>query len=103
MNEPSNFERVEFGWWIEVCTAKPICLYYFGCFDSRLEASLAQSGYLDDLNNEGAEIVAVQLKQCKPRQLTILEDELKASDFWLFPPGIELTPILQKIMKKFLP
>ncbi len=76
LNKILNDEPVEFGWWLEICTAQPIATYYFGSFDSQLEAELAKAGYIEDLKQEEAEVVTVRIKQCRPRQLTICEDEL---------------------------
>lgn len=69
-------ERIDFGWWIEVVTALPGCTYYFGPFASIQEAQLAKVGYIEDLRQEGAKEITLQLKQCQPRNLTIFEDEL---------------------------
>lgn len=69
-------ERIDFGWWIEVVTALPGCTYYFGPFASTQEAQLAKVGYIEDLRQEGAKEITLQLKQCQPQNLTIFEDEL---------------------------
>ncbi len=76
LNKIFNDEPVEFGWWLEISTAQPTAIYYFGSFDSQLEAELAKAGYIEDLKQEEAEVVTVRIKQCRPRQLTICEDEL---------------------------
>ncbi len=59
-----------FPWWVEIYTVKPRCLYYFGPFDSMAEAKEYQSGYIEDLEKEGAEGITVAIKQCKPQELT---------------------------------
>ena len=46
---------VGLAYWLEITTEKPECTYYFGPFASREEAISMQSGYLEDLSNEGAE------------------------------------------------
>lgn len=74
-------ECIEFGWWIEIFTIQPISLYYFGLFEQRSDALLAQDGYVEDLRAEGAEIIAIQIKRCQPRQLTMSQFDLKPSDF----------------------
>ena len=61
----------EFGWWIEIITVKPICIYYFGVFNSVYEAEQFKNGYIQDLHQEQAEIVNVEIKQCQPSNLTI--------------------------------
>ena len=58
-------------WWIEISTAQPWCIYYFGPFDSAEEAQSSQAGYIEDLQEEGAEGVSVQIKQCTPTLLTV--------------------------------
>ena len=63
-------------WWLEVHTENPPCTYYFGPFDSALEARALQDGYLEDLRAEQAQIVAVEIKQCQPQQLTICQESL---------------------------
>ncbi len=63
----------EFGWWVEVVTALPSCMYYFGPFGSVQEADLAQVGFFEDLKQEGAKGITIQIKQCQPRTLTVFE------------------------------
>ncbi len=57
-------------WWLEIYTDYPRCLYYFGPFDSREEAEHEQDGFLEDLRQEGAENIGVNIKQCQPPFLT---------------------------------
>ncbi len=57
-------------WWIEIYTDFPRCLYYFGPFNSELEAKTYQGGYIEDLQQEGAEGIVIQIKQCQPTNLT---------------------------------
>lgn len=61
-------------WWVEILTEKPNCTYYFGPFLSSEEAKLASQGYLEDLEIEGAQDITVNVKRCKPYNLTIAED-----------------------------
>ncbi|OKH17081.1 DUF1816 domain-containing protein [[Limnothrix rosea] IAM M-220] len=66
---------VGLAYWLEITTEQPECTYYFGPFASREEAVSAQSGYLEDLANEGAENIRVNLKRCStPKELTIFDD-----------------------------
>lgn len=60
--------------WVEVTTKQPECIYYFGPFLTRKEAERAQSGYLEDLENEGAQGISAVVKRCKPEKLTIFEE-----------------------------
>ena len=57
-------------WWVEIATAQPHCLYYFGPFDSADEAKFQQGGYIEDLQAEGATGISIQIKQCQPQALT---------------------------------
>ena len=63
-------------WWLEIQTENPQCTYYFGPFDNALEARALQDGYLEDLMAEQAQIVAVEIKQCQPKQLTVCQESL---------------------------
>jgi hypothetical protein len=58
-------------WWVEVFTTAPKCTYYFGPFADRQQAHLAIAGYVEDLESESAQVIQTQLKQCKPKRLTI--------------------------------
>ena len=69
----------EFAWWAEIFTQQPCCTYYFGPFTSAKEADLAQSGYIEDLVQEKAQGITVQIQWCEPLDLTIFEDELAES------------------------
>lgn len=57
-------------WWVEIFTEFPRCLYYFGPFDNENEAYEYQSGYQEDLEQEGAKGIVVTIKQCSPQILT---------------------------------
>ena len=61
-------------WWVKIVTQVPDCLYYFGPFDSAQEAQRHQSGYLEDLEEEGSFGFTVQIQQCQPQQLTVFEE-----------------------------
>lgn len=58
-------------WWLEISTQQPQATYYFGPFSTAEEAQGSQGGYLEDLEQEGAQDITVQVKWCKPKQLTI--------------------------------
>ena len=62
--------------WVEIVTDFPNCTYYFGPFVSTSEAEAAKSGFIEDLESEGAKGLAVMVKRCKPKQLTIYDDSL---------------------------
>ena len=58
-------------WWVEIHTNNPQCTYYFGPFETALEARNLQAGYVEDLQQEQAQILTVQIKQCQPQKLTL--------------------------------
>ena len=62
-------------WWVEIATEAPPCTYYFGPFNSVREAQLNQRGYIKDLQQEGAQGIAVRLEQGQPKNLTICEED----------------------------
>ena len=66
-----NQKTQEFGWWLKILTDKPMYIYYFGDFNSYLGAESAKNGYIQDLIQEGSEIIEIQIEQCQPKQLTI--------------------------------
>ena len=66
-----EFELNEFGWWITILVDKPMYVYYFGVFKSYWEAEYLKKEYAEDLEEEGAEIVGIQIKLCRPKKLTI--------------------------------
>lgn len=70
----SFFHNFGWAWWVEIITQNPRCTYYFGPFLSSKEAAAAQHGYLEDLEHEGAQGIAVEIKRCKPSRLTIADD-----------------------------
>jgi hypothetical protein len=57
-------------WWVEISTAQPHCLYYFGPFESADEAQAHQPGYFEDLQIEGAQGITTTIKQGQPEILT---------------------------------
>jgi Domain of unknown function (DUF1816) len=62
-------------WWAEIITATPHCIYFFGPFQSSEEAEDAYPGYIEDLDGEGAQGIAVAIKRCEPMALTICNEE----------------------------
>lgn len=67
-------------YWIEVTTAKPSCLYYFGPFLTHKGAKLALPGFIEDLETENAEDIKAEIKRCQPQELTIFEQLNDNSD-----------------------
>jgi len=62
-------------YWVKIKTAQPKCIYYFGPFDNVTEAKLNQNGYIEDLIGENASGIYVEIKKCKPKTLTVYEEE----------------------------
>lgn len=59
-------------WWVEISTTQPRCIYYFGPFDTETEASQAKAGYVEDLEQEGAQDIQATVMNCQePEELTI--------------------------------
>ena len=58
-----------FGWWIIILTNNPNYMYYFGPFDNYWEAGWCKNGYVQDLKEEKAKIIDIEIEQCQPRQL----------------------------------
>jgi hypothetical protein len=62
-------------WWVEIKTSQPACTYYFGPFDTELEANAAKGGYIEDLEQEGAQNIQTMVQLCShPDQLTITDE-----------------------------
>ncbi|HEY9674558.1 MAG TPA: DUF1816 domain-containing protein [Waterburya sp.] len=72
-------EKMGMAWWVEIITQEPQCIYYFGPFARASEAKLLLGGYIDDLEEEGAQVIAIDIKRGQPSNLTIIEDELGGS------------------------
>ncbi|MBW4489286.1 MAG: DUF1816 domain-containing protein [Trichocoleus desertorum ATA4-8-CV12] len=71
----SLLETLGLAFWVEIVTDRPRCTYYFGPFLSSQEAQAAKSGYVEDLEQEGAQGIRVTVKRCKPpADLTISDD-----------------------------
>ncbi|HBE60315.1 MAG TPA: hypothetical protein DEG17_11495 [Cyanobacteria bacterium UBA11149] len=68
-------EFLGLAFWVEIVTDNPKCTYYFGPFLSAQEAETAKGGYIEDLENEGAQGIAVTVKRCKPSNLTIFDED----------------------------
>lgn len=67
-------EGLNTAWWAEVTTAKPHCVYYFGPFQTRVEAQEAYPGFIEDLDSEGAQGIVVVIKRCQPQELTVCQE-----------------------------
>ena len=66
------FERYGKSWWLEISTESPRCEYYFGPFGSESEAIQSQSGYVEDLEQEGSALHRVSVvRRQAPAELTV--------------------------------
>lgn len=72
----SVLDRLKLALWIEIVTEQPQCTYYFGPFACARTAQKAVSGYIEDLEQESAQLIAVTFKRFAPQKLTIEEHEL---------------------------
>lgn len=77
------------GWWIEISTAYPACIYYFGAFENTKVAEAAMFGFIDDLLEEGARGMVAKVYFHAPVKLTIdltgLQDRNESSQSHLLP------------------
>jgi hypothetical protein len=71
----SILQTVGAAWWVEVKTDFPRCTYYFGPFASSGDAEAHQSGYVEDLAQEGAQGIRLSIKRCKPTNLTVYDEQ----------------------------
>ena len=75
----SVLEQLKLALWVEIVTLEPRCTYYFGPFACANSAQKAVLGYIEDLKQESAQVIAVTLKRIQPQELTIESDELGES------------------------
>jgi hypothetical protein len=69
-------EQQKLPYWLRITTKVPKCTYYFGPFDSPLEAKTLQAGYIEDLMEEEAQGIHLELEQAsQPENLTVCEDD----------------------------
>ncbi|KAF3890390.1 MULTISPECIES: DUF1816 domain-containing protein [Nostocales] len=73
-------EPLELAWWIEIITVFPRCSYFFGPFMSAEEANRLQAGYIEDLEQEGSQVMFAQVKWCQPQVLTTLEYQVLSKE-----------------------
>lgn len=100
----SYLDKLGLAWWLEIVTDWPACTYYFGPFVSAKEADIACSGYLEDLEEEGVQGIAVAIKQCQPVDLTIEREEGQVSDGgWnCAPEGVKVSGTSEKTFQSSL-
>lgn len=81
-------QGVEISWWVEIVTRHPLCTYYFGEFESREQAELAQYAYIEALQQDGAQGLSIQIKKCQPPELTGFADRELVSSVAIVPASI---------------
>lgn len=70
----SYMDKAGLAWWVEIVTFEPKCIYYFGPFVTKDEAEQAHSGYIEDLEAEGAQDIRVKMMRFQPDELTIFDE-----------------------------
>ena len=74
--QQSRTENEQLFYWLKISTKVPKCIYYFGPFDSHSEARSLQGGYIEDLMEENAQGIHIELEHCsQPTELTACEPE----------------------------
>lgn len=69
-------EQKKLPYWLIITTKVPQCTYYFGPFDSPLEAKALQAGYIEDLMEENAQGIHIELEQAlQPKNLTVCDND----------------------------
>jgi hypothetical protein len=71
---PKKLGSTSLDWWVEIKTAQPICIYYFGPFYHRHEAIAHHPGYVEDLAAEGAQDIQIAITRGQPQHLTICNE-----------------------------
>lgn len=77
------FNALGWAYWVEIETAKPSCVYYFGPFLTLQDAKSAKVGYVEDLTQEGATEIRVKFKRCQPTELTVIKEQEENISFKL--------------------
>ena len=72
--KPINIVKLQPLWWVKIATSEPKCVYYFGAFDRKEDAIDALPGYVEDLEEEQAQNILIEIKQDDPMQLTVCEN-----------------------------
>lgn len=87
----SLLERLKLARWIEIITEQPKCIYYFGSFATGNDAHLSSGGYIENLEQELAQEIAVDIKQGHPQKLTIFEEEMAGLETYFSSASSSLT------------
>lgn len=68
-------------WWLEVGTANPVSIHYYGPFDSQVEAEATSHA-----TDKESQVIYSYSRFCQPRQRTIEQNELTIQDMEACPP-----------------
>ena len=71
--QPNNIFELQSPWWVKIATSEPKCVYYFGSFKNKEDAIDALPGYVEDLEQEQAKGILIEIKQDYPQHLTKCE------------------------------
>ncbi len=82
----------DLGWWIEIFTAQPACIYYFGVFEDAETAAVELPGFTEDLLKEGTTGLLARILFHRPLGLTVDLDREEAlpNRMTHFPPGVDI-------------
>lgn len=82
----------DLGWWIQIFTAQPACIYYFGVFEDAETAAAELPGFTEDLLNEGVTGIVARIHFHSPHELTVDLDQEEALPTRMthFPPGVDI-------------
>ena len=88
----SRVKDEDLGWWIEIFTAHPACIYYFGVFEDTETAAAALSEFTEDLLNKDITGLAARIHFHSPHELTVDLDREEAlpNRMTHFPPGVDI-------------
>lgn len=67
----SGSDILKLYWWLEIKTALPSCVFYFGPFSSEEEAKISQYSHIDRLIHEKFHGITPAIKQLEPKELMI--------------------------------
>ncbi|VEP16901.1 hypothetical protein H1P_510004 [Hyella patelloides LEGE 07179] len=73
--QPVDENPSQLSWWVQITTISPSCIYYFGPFEHQTEATVAQYEYIQDLLEEKAKGIDIEITKTKPEVLTIYEED----------------------------
>ncbi len=65
----SGSDILKLYWWLEIKTACPGCVFYFGPFSNEKEATVSQYSHIDHLIHENFHGITLEVKQLEPKEL----------------------------------